>query len=385
MNDAPLPFIRRLELAWRHGVAYPLLRLLFNNSGLSEPIDVHTIRSLLILRYDRLGDMVVTTPILRALRQASPNLRIGVFASEANAVLLKDNPNVSHVYVLRSNWLGLVRELLRARKARYDVVLNFIFNRTSSAGILANLAAPHGVKVGQGDEKYRFYFNKLMKLDRRQKRMVETLDTIVQDVFGGTVRVNDHQFEVFPGEAHFQAVRAFMGVHGLRRREMDGRGQPFVVFNISATDAVRKLTWDQIEDIIRQGGNWISRRMVVICAPGDLAELRSRTARLGFERQVPVYPDKGGPAPILEIAALIGEAECVVTPDTAIVHFASAMRTPLLAVYTPLQDAHEWYPVGVPFKAIMAAAGEPASRVPAETIIAEMNDFLSTIAGQSKT
>ncbi len=380
MSTPPLAFIRRLELAWRHGVAYPFLKRLFRNTQREDAVDIRTIASVLILRYDRLGDMVVTTPILRALRQSSQSLRVGVFASEANAVLLSGNPNVDDVFVLYKNWVKLFGELRRARRVGYSVVLNFIFNRTSSAGILANIVAPHGLKVGQGDEKYRFYFNKLMKLERRQKRMVETLDSIISDVFGGSVPVRDHTFELYPPEPSRRRIGEFLILHGLVGRDATGRGRPFVVFNISATDSVRKLSWGQIEAVIQHGAGWQARKMVLISAPGDLSELRVRVGRLGMSDRVLIFPEKGGPAPILDVAALIGEAQGVLTPDTAIVHFASAMKTPLLALYTPLQDAHEWFPVGVPFWALMAESGHPASDISVELIISQMDDFIRSTA-----
>ncbi|MBI3550340.1 MAG: glycosyltransferase family 9 protein [Elusimicrobia bacterium] len=55
------------------------------------------IRSILVLRLDRIGDMVLTTPLLSALRQAYPKARIAVWASPANAGVLFGNADVDEV------------------------------------------------------------------------------------------------------------------------------------------------------------------------------------------------------------------------------------------------------------------------------------------------
>ena len=84
--------IERLEYWWRHKIVYPFLRLIFQNPVKGDIIDIQSVKSVLFLRYDRIGDMIVTTPIFRSLKEINPRLTIGVFASEANAEIIRYNP-----------------------------------------------------------------------------------------------------------------------------------------------------------------------------------------------------------------------------------------------------------------------------------------------------
>ena len=59
-----------------------LLRLLTKKKNLT--FDLKKSKRVLILKYDRIGDMVVTTPIFRELKVAYPNISISVLASEEN-------------------------------------------------------------------------------------------------------------------------------------------------------------------------------------------------------------------------------------------------------------------------------------------------------------
>lgn len=366
------------ELAFRHGIVYPLFRLIFRNPISDRPIELQKVRKLLILRYDRIGDMIVTTPIFRRLKKAHPRLHIGVVTSALNAELVRNNPNVDAVYILHANWFSLWREIRRARRERYDIVLNFIFNRTTSGGLLANIIAPKGFKVGQGDPKYQFYFNRLLVLERSESHMVETLSSIVQQVFDFSTDEEELGFEIVVDEGSTQSVDKFLKKQGIFRRVSKGKGDPgYVVFNLSATDLVRRISARQAEDLARSLAEEKSFRTVLIYAPGD-EEMRNVARKLAESSVCVPFPEMGT-ASLLEIASLIEGAFCVITPDTAIVHFASAMKTPVLGLFTPLQGMHEWLPHKVRHDLVTAEAGQPVSSISLDVMRKRVKGFIQSV------
>jgi ADP-heptose:LPS heptosyltransferase len=81
-------------------------------------------------------------------------------------------------------------------------------------------------------------------------------------------------------------------------------------------------------------------------------------------------------ASLLEIAALIEGAFAVITPDTSIIHFASAAKTPVLGFYTQMQDVHEWLPHQVKNRLVLSSQNEPTSAIPISNMIQAIDDFL---------
>lgn len=77
-----------------------LLKPLFTEAAAG--IDLDSIQKILVLRFDRIGDMVQTTPLLEALKEEFPCARLSVLASEANAPVLLGNPHVDQVYRMPS-------------------------------------------------------------------------------------------------------------------------------------------------------------------------------------------------------------------------------------------------------------------------------------------
>lgn len=366
------------ELAFRHGIVYPLFRLIFRNLVSNHPLELQKVHKLLILRYDRIGDMIVTTPIFRLLKNAHPHLHIGVVTSALNAGLINNNPHVDAVYILHANWFDLWKEIRRARGERYDVVLNFIFNRTTSGGILANLIAPEGFKVGQGDRKYQFYFNRLLALERSGSHMVETLSSIVRQVFDLSWDDKDLDFDVVIDEASKLSVDRFLERHAIARRGTEmKRDVGYVVFNLSATDLVRRISARQAEDLAGYLAQEKTFRTILIYAPGD-GEMREVATKLANSSACIRFPESGT-ASLLEIASLIEGALCVLTPDTAIVHFASATKTPILGFFTPLQGIHEWLPYKVRHELVTAEAGQPVVSIPPDVMRKRAKDFIQSV------
>lgn len=366
-------FFHSVELAWRHVVVYPLLRLLFRNAPHDGAIDILLVRKLLILRYDRIGDIVVSTPVFRRLKEIHPGLVLGVLASEANAELIRTNPCVDRLHVLPRQWRRIPRFLLKVRSEEYDVVLNFIFNRTTSGGVLANLIAPRAIKVGQGAEKYRFYFNKMLKLERGERHMSEVLQMFIDEVFGLPREGKKRPFEIVPDHESQRVVAEFLQKHGLQQRNAR---KGFIVLNISAAEALRAFSPEQSVQLAGFLVRECREEVVVISAPNDRA-LRKNIASSAGEGAWEFPPE--GDGGLLAVAAILGSAKCAITPDTSIVHIASAMKTPVLAFYTPLRVTQEWLPYGIFQRSVQAGDGEPVSALSAKVLKDSARSFLNEL------
>jgi ADP-heptose:LPS heptosyltransferase len=370
--------IRNIEYWWRHHIAYPILKRIFRNPEIKTPIDIHSIHSILILRYDRIGDMIVTTPIFKRLKQANPHMRIGVLASTKNAEIVRHNASIDQVHILPKHWWQIWKMIIQARKEQYDLILNLVFNRTTSGGILSNLIAPKGIKIGQGDQKYKMYFNVLLKLNRRYDHMVETLVSILKTVFGFPLAENRLQYEIAIDNESRRVVDDYLHRHNLQSRGRSvEHATPYIVFNLSAYDEVRRISQQQAYSIGEHLSSKVGIQTLLIHAPNDTSMLRIKHNLVKDTRCLP-FPEKGT-ASLLELAAVIEGSVLVITPDTSIVHFASAANTPIVGLYTSMQDTHEWIPFQVQHKIIVSKNNQPTSMIDIPQILSEIDDFMLSL------
>ena len=69
----------------------------------SHNFDIHKAENVLFLRYDRIGDMVITTPVFREIKLVYPHIKITVIASTANQDILTNNPYVDNIITNHKN------------------------------------------------------------------------------------------------------------------------------------------------------------------------------------------------------------------------------------------------------------------------------------------
>lgn len=370
--------IKKIEYWWRHAFVYPLLRKLFNNPEVSLPLDIRSIRSILILRYDRIGDMIVTTALLKKLKEIQPNIKIGILASEQNEEIVRNNSCVEMIHVLPKHWWQLWSALRSARSMHYDVILNLIFNRTTTGGILSNIISPQGIKIGQGADKYKFYFNTMLKLDRSSKHMVEILADIINEVFGLKIRYQSLRYNIVIDPDSKETVSRFLQKYNLVAKVHSFENScSYVLFNLSAHDAVRRLSREQAFKIGEYLGSRPEFKTLLLYAPGDLP-MEETARQLNRNTSCILFPEQGC-ATLLEIASITEGAAFVLTPDTSIIHFASATNTPVVGFYTSMQDVHEWLPIHVHHKIIISEKNKPTSSIAISIIIKEINTFIQTL------
>jgi ADP-heptose:LPS heptosyltransferase len=372
MSDTPL---QKLEYWWRHAIVYPALRKLLHNPQAALPMNIQHIHRILIFRYDRIGDMIVTTPIFRLLKHANPSLQIGVLTSDANAELIRNNPYVDEIYILHKNFSSRLKELLRIRSRRYEMILHFVFNRTTRGALLAKFIAPHSIKIGQGDAKYGFYFNALLAPPRFHEHMVHTLVFMVEQVFGLKNGLSELDFEIYFDSTSLQKLSDYSLRHRLALRGKESHNElPYIVFNLSATDVARRISVTQAIALIQHLMNDSRFKLILSAAPND-KEMQVLCRQLSEKGKCLLFPELGS-ASLLELAALIQYAAAAITPDTSIIHFASATKTPVLGFFTPRQGMNEWLPYNIPHKLVTAEEGKDVSTIPISTMKKAADKFL---------
>ena len=128
--------------------------------------DIKKVQSVLFLRYDRIGDMVITTPVFRELKLAYPHISITVLASKANQDILLNNPYVDHIVTNhKNNLLQDLPSLLQLRKQQFDVCIEFDHSVIPHAIIRLKIINPKKVISVKKDGRYGVDGSELLLYD----------------------------------------------------------------------------------------------------------------------------------------------------------------------------------------------------------------------------
>lgn len=283
---------------------------------------------ILIIRFSSLGDLVLLTPLLERLRGWMPKAEIHLLTKECYAPLFAADHRIDELKLLRSGTLG---ELFGIRsdliEERYDLILD-AHNVIRSNLLYATIHA--GVKVQLRKDQFKKFMLMRLRLNlydeiiHQSERYIDLLDPF--DLPEG----DSIPSLMIPGEAREMARTM------IRKRYAGG------ILPVALAPGARWETkmWPvehfvTVADSLAASGHGI----ILIGGVGDEAlcgELSKRCA---------VRPlDASGRSGLLETAALLAECHLLVTNDSAPLHMAEAVGTPVVALFGPTTRELGYHP-----------------------------------------
>ncbi len=385
ITDSPITRVRKSVEAIIRPAFYQLLKLFFDNPPPATKLDCRTIKSLLVIPYgDAIGDLILATPIWNAVKRRNPGCKIGVLSSERNESLLRADGGVDAHYRFENRRdFKHLSEFKRARKADYEVVLNLHWMHLSDYGLIANFAAPRAIKITADHErrdKYRLLFNHIGRRTRDTTHLsIHSLELLSEAVeFDPPLTLSECWPRIsIPDEAE-QLVADRV------REHMPSGCTSYIILHLQAGTAFREWGIANARELSERLTNrYPTLTVFLTAAPNTLSlavdELpRDRSSHIQFFQTS---------SDLLELAALVRNASLVITPETSLIHFASAMKTPvILLTSNRLRPPIEWLPLATISRLLAPAqAGSPVQTIPVEEVFSAACSMLDGTWRQSQT
>ena len=343
-------------------VARLLSYALLGKSG-KHVLDIASVRKVLILRNDKIGDMIVSTALLRELKKNYPHWQIDVAASSANRDVIADNPHVSEIIIWDKQPLlrDLRTTIAALRRRRYDVIFN-PYNRFSIPLLLRIKWLGARYLTGFAIPKYGTSTAKLGMFDHTVPcdRNAHILDSYFATFGEFDLRDIDPRYELFGVDAHAAAIDAACDT---LLRSHDG----LFCLNFQGSNAQRTVSVaDASRCCAALAARYPRHALLVIAAPGSEARVDEIVDGAGHAN-VMRAPSTGH---ILQLAALIRRCELVLSPDTSVIHIASAYDKKIVGYYIRTDNYRWFYPASRHYRVILAPGLTLASVSADETLAA---------------
>lgn len=326
----------------------------------------------LFLRHDRVGDMILSTGVIRGIAASAPALALDVLASPVNAPVLRGMPQVRRVLTvrLRRPW-SYPALLWRLRRARYHAVVDCMVTAPSLTTLLLMLAsgAPH--RVGVARPGFGGALTLAVPPRAGAEHIVEHLSALTA-AFG-----LDPESESWSPVIELDAAERARADAQWRvadpgpRSDAPGPGASRLLVNVSAGRSFRRWPDDRYALVLRHLGERVpGARLLVIGAPAEWERVRAIAATGGGE----AVATPG----LRDALALVAEADFVFTPDTSLVHAASAFGTPVVAMYVR-QTARLWGAYRVPGRAV-SSGQRTLDALDTGRVVAAVDELLAELA-----
>jgi heptosyltransferase-2 len=282
-------------------------------------------RRILAIRFSSIGDIILTTPLLRALRERYPQAHLAMLTKEAFASLVADNPRINQVLTLRpgQSLSSLAGEM---RGGRFTHLLD-LHRSLRTRGLRFLVPGKWSTY-----RKYRTAREILI----RSKRNVYPRELPVPERYFDSVE----QLDVHPDG---KPPEFFLGPHATQEAAtwLMACGLPLdhvVALAPGAAHGTKRWPleyWQSLVDKLTRAG----ASVVVVGGPDD-AETGAAVAAAGGSRAA----NAAGRFNLQGTGALIARVRVLVSGDTGVMHMATAVNTPVIALFGPTVRAFGFFP-----------------------------------------
>jgi predicted lipopolysaccharide heptosyltransferase III len=291
--------------------------------------DWSDVRKVLVVRLRSIGDTVLATPSLFALKRFLPNAQIDILVEDWVAPVLENHPHVDNVIALeRGGFMTRARVARELRAANYDVVYN-LHGGTTATFLTRATGARHrvGFKSYQYGQLHNHQAPSPLLLWQQQK--THSVEQQLALLGWTGVAVTDR-----PRTTLGIAPKAAETVDRLLS-EANLSGQNIALIHPAAAFATKQWAVEKFARVVE----FLAARgvtSVAIAAPSEqvlLDQLRSETSVnvVTFALSLP------------EVTALASRSQLFVGNDSGIAHIAAAVGTPSVVVFGSSNIAH-WRP-----------------------------------------
>ncbi|MGL4858560.1 MAG: lipopolysaccharide core heptosyltransferase RfaQ [Enterobacteriaceae bacterium] len=281
--------------------------------------------AILIVRLRFHGDMLLTTPLLSALKQHYPEAQIDYLLYRDTAPLLSEHPLVRHIYSLTRKPKSLllqIREFCRLwqviRRNRYDLVLNLSEQWPVALLIKLSGAKSIGFRKERGNTWcWNHCFTKLVA--GSPTHAVERNLSILQPL---QIVAQKPELSLYYQDRHWDAVRSRISAQVLRK--------PYVVIQPTARQYFK--CWDD-EKFAQVIDHLMQRGFSVLLTSGPAESDIHTVEQINRLCQIPAEISLAGKTTLPELAALIDHACLFIGVDSAPMHMAAALKKPIVCLF----------------------------------------------------
>ena len=312
---------------------------------------------IIILKRDKLGDLLLTTPALQLLKKIYPKAKLSVVAPESSAWVLKDAPFIDHLYTYpqpNSSTLKSIFNIflqlyvfLKIRKENYDIAIaaggeyshravkrmlwikakrtiSYVPRNTPIKGITDPITEP----------------NTRTKGPHESQRIIDLLTLISRS----GKKNNAPKVYFNPPQDWLEKARLFLADHGLKNKQ-------YIVFGLGARREKKQASREQIIETARYVYKKYKIKTILVWTPGGVGN-----RNYPGDDALALKILEGAPKEIIPLRApldltigVIWLARKSIFPDSGLMHFAAASPSGVIGLFADTlisPNPEQWGPLG---------------------------------------
>lgn len=259
---------------------------------------------ILVLRFSSIGDIVLTTPLLRCIKEQIPGVELHYLTKQKFHSLLETNPHLDKIYTFQKSYQEVLTEL---KAEKYDHIVDLHHN-IRSLGLKLKLKTKTTTFRKLNIQKWMLVKFKLRKMPKIH----------VVDRYFEALSVLKVQNDGLPGEFYLNPE------DNVSLSELI-QGDRFVAFALGAQFATKRMPLSKMIEVLDQ----INLPLVLLGDQND-APVAEKLCQHFPEKQL---IQACGKYSLRQSASIVQQAAVILTHDTGLMHIAACFQKPIVSVW----------------------------------------------------
>jgi len=332
-------FLKRIELLLRRFLIFVLGFFVRRQNQPSNTLDFNSSK-ILFIRQDRIGDVLISTPLFSAIKTHYPSAIIDILLSENNHFVLRNDPLIRKCWIYQKK-IGKVIALVRSiRKEKYDFAVDMMDNPSVTSTILCLLFGARW-NVGIAKDNNYVYDIRVPMLSRRDTHIIDRIAQLLTP-FHIDPHAEKLSVRYFTSTDSDEFAERFLSAHQLGKQRLVG-------INISAGGAVRFWGVENYRTLLSFLREKYPRLFPILLYQPSDEEKALKIA--GDVQNVIISPVT---KTFDQFAAIIKRLTFLISPDTSAIHLASAFGIPSVVLYVQSDKSLRiWEPYGAEHEVVV--------------------------------
>jgi len=280
-----------------------------------------------------IGDVVLTTPIIRSVRTAFPEAHIAYLGEKGAVSLLEQNPNLNEIIPFDFSRPTLVeqpRVALQLRRRRFDLVIDLFGNPRSA--LLAYLTGAR-TRVGPERKGRGSLYTMQVVDDGKPKTAIEFHNQYIRAV---GIEPTSSQTEIFLTEDERREARIYLQWLDYENIPLD-LDKPIIGIHPGATWPAKHWLPERFAELADLITAKLGAQILLIAGPND-----AKTVQAVMKHSFSSVKLLAG-LPLRQLAAILAQCSLFVANDAGPMHMAVAVGTPTIGLFGP-GEGNIWFP-----------------------------------------
>lgn len=338
-------------------------------------------KKILIIRSGGIGDVLMSTPLIRAIRKNYKDAEITYFVGNWSKDVLKDNPDINKLYsyndliIINMNIPGILKIIRSMRKEKFDLCFNL--EKSWHWGVLSYLFKARS-RVGFDRFGEGFAYNKTVPFTGEKYELEYYLD--LARALG--IDIPSDEMEIHTTKAEEDKARKFSLANSLFGKNVIGIA-PGGADNPAQQALIKRWPTERYIELINSSKGYY---FILFGGKNDIETCLEIRNKVKNKNMVTIA---AGTMSLKESAALMKYCRTFITHDSGPMHLAAASKVNLIALFGPTQSERF-----APKKATLIKTRSPPSytlygdftekkdimsEITAEEVIRHITDLHSTI------